>query len=235
MSRWLTRIALAALACLVVAEAALKGCLTYAAAPVDRVIVTSPDSSLRIGLHTVDARLHYEIHRDRTPIVESSRAGILVDGVDLGDAVSMGAVDDYRVGDRANGARVTVTHLASGLRYGVELRAYRDGAAFRMIVPGSETRAPGAASSFKLPNGSVVLSEKRTALPMKAKLPGDAGFVAIMESAPGLPASVAGTITTPWRIVVAVPALDGLANSDIERDLAGGGAGGEVVSRFLPS
>jgi hypothetical protein len=218
MGRWLARIALVVPACMGVAdcmgaaEAALKGSLTYAPPPFDRVVIVGPDSSLRVALYVVDGRIHYDINRNRTPIVDSSRVDILVDGVGLGDGVSFGAVDDYRVGERANGARVTITHRASGVRYGIDLRAYRDGAAFRAIVPG--TRVADAPSSLRLPAGSVVLSEKRAAGTLQAKLPHDGGFVAAMESA-------------PWRIIIVARDLAGLANSEIERDLA-------APTRFLP-
>lgn len=294
MSRRLARIALAALACSPIAGAA----------PIDRVVITSPRATLRIALHAGEGRLLYEVARGRAAVIEPSRAGIVVDGVDLGDGVTLGAVENYRVSDRyswrgthslavdsANGARVTVTHRASGLRYGVDIRAYDEGAAFRTIVPapggadGSAppSRVPDAAAAFRLPAGSIVWShglrdhyeaqyDKRriedvpagdwAAPPVTAKLPGTRGYVAITESdlrsyagmvlqaggervyherlahaAPvgypftlrfgdaeaarlAKPAAIEGTITTPWRVIIAAPDLNTLVNSDIVHNLA---------------
>jgi hypothetical protein len=213
--------------------AALAGCILAAAAPpVDRVILTSPRSSLRLALFVSDGRLSYEVFRRDAKAFEPARAGVVVDGVDLGDGVTMGAVENYRVADEANGARVTVTHLASNVRYGVEIRAYEERAALRTIVPGAGSRVPGSTTMFTLPVGSTVLPRAESALAsVVAKLPGDGGYVAIAESAArSYPvrvvkaegartyrerladpvAAVAGTITTPWRVLLAAPDLETL-------------------------
>jgi alpha-glucosidase len=140
-----------------------------AAPPTDRVIVGSPRNRLQFDLHLVEGRLSYQVTRGDTVAIEPSRLGIVVDGVDLGDGVVIGAVENYGVHDRypwrgvhaeavneARGARVTVMRRAGGPRYGVEIRAFDDGVAFRVIVPGSGARVPDAASAFRLPRGSVV-------------------------------------------------------------------------------
>jgi alpha-glucosidase len=185
------------------------------AAPFDRVILASPNSKVRFDLHLADKQLSYQVFLGQSQAIESSRLGIVVDGVDLGDGVTLGAVENYGVKDRypwhgvhstavdvANGERVTVTHLASGLRYGVDVRAYDGGVAFRVIVPGNGSRMPDAASAFRLPPGAVVWShglrdhyeaqyDKRriedvprgdwAGPPVTAKLAGDAGYIAITE------------------------------------------------------
>jgi alpha-glucosidase len=192
------------------------GVLVSAAPPIDRVIVTGPGATTRIVLLVRDGRLFYEVMRGRLPVIETSRSGIVVDGIDLGDGVTLGAIENYRVDDRspmrgghavaidrANGARVTVTHRVTGIRYGVEMRAYDDGVAFRTIVPGPGARVPDAAAAFTLPAGSLVWSHglrdhyeaqyvkqrvddvpagEWAAPPITAKLPNNAGYVAITES-----------------------------------------------------
>jgi alpha-glucosidase len=186
------------------------------AGPFDRVLLTSPASKVRFDLHLVGGRLSYQVLLGRAPVIEPSPIGIVVDGVDLGEGVTLGAVENYRVDERyawrgvhstatdlANGERVTVTHAATGLPYGVEVRAYDDGVAFRVIVPGTGPRVPDAATSFRLPAGSIVWShglrdhyeaqyDKRriedvplgdwAGPPITAKLPGDLGFLAITEA-----------------------------------------------------
>lgn len=186
------------------------------AGPFDRVLLTSPNSKVRLDLHLDEGRLSYQVLLGHTPAVEPSPIGIVVDGVDLGQGVTIGAVENYRVDDRypwrgvhstavnlANGERVTVTHRASGTRYGVEARAYDDGVAFRVIVPGTGSRVPDAATAFRLPAESIVWShglrdhyeaqyEKRriedvpqgdwVGPPLTARLPRDLGYVAITEA-----------------------------------------------------
>jgi len=265
-------------------------------APLDTVVVTSPSSRVRFQLHVGDGRLQYDVSLGRRAAIELSRAGIVVDGIDLGDGVTLGAVENFRISDRypwrgvhsvainkANGARVTVIHRATGIRYGVEIRAQDDAAAFRVIVPGNGLRVPDAASVFTLPAGSLVWShglrdhyeaqyDKRriedigagewAAPPITARLPDNSGYVAITEAdlrnyagmvlqadggrrfrerlahaAPvgypftlrfgdaeaarlAKPAAVDGTITTPWRVILAAPDLDTLVNSDVVHNLA---------------
>jgi alpha-glucosidase len=192
-------------------------CAVDAAAPsADRVLVISPRSQLRFELRVVDGRLSHTVVRDGTTVIEPSALGIAIDGVNLGEAVEIGAIDNYRVSERypwrgvhaqaineAHGARVTVVHRASARRYGVDVRAYDDGAAFRIVVPGEGTRVPDAASAFTLPAGATVWShglrdhyeaqyDKRriedipsgewAAPPVTARLAANAGYVAITES-----------------------------------------------------
>jgi alpha-glucosidase len=286
MRRWLGRAAVAALAC----------CGVFAAPPLDRAVVVSPGSKVRMDVRAANGMLTYEVSAGGVPVIESSRAGIIVDGTDLGAGAALGAIETYRVNDRypwrgvhgvavdrANGARITVLHRASGLRYGLDVRAYDDGAAFRVMVPGTGSRIPDAASSFRFPAGSIVWShglrdhyeaqyEKRgveeipagdwAAPPVTVKLPGTGGYAAVLEAnlrdyagmvlqadgnrsyrerlahaaPPGYPftlrfgdaeaarlakpAPVDGTITTPWRVVLAASDLNTLVNSDIVHNLS---------------
>jgi alpha-glucosidase len=206
MTRWAGRAAIAAFAC----------SAAFAAPPLDRAVVVSPGSAVRFDVRVADGRLAYEISAAGAPVVEPSRLGIVVNGTDLGEGVALGAVETYRVNhrypwrgvhavaaDRANGARITVLHRTTRLRYGLEVRAYDDGAVFRVIVPGSGQRTPDAAASFRFPTGSFVWShglrdhyeaqyEKRriddipagdwAAPPMTVKLPGTGGYAAVLEA-----------------------------------------------------
>ena len=135
------------------------------------VRVESPHGAVRVTLVADGGRLAQEVRRHGAPVVDRSPLGIRVDGVDLGDGVTIGAVERYRTDeayawrgvhatavDRSRGARVGVRHLATGLSYVVDVRAFDDGVAFRFVVPGAagRRRVPDAASSFVLPAGSVV-------------------------------------------------------------------------------
>jgi alpha-glucosidase len=200
-----------------VSSLAVIALVSAAAAPsTDRVLIVSPRSRVRIDLHHAGGRLAYEVRRGGTTVIESSPLGIVVDGVNLGEGGEIGVVDDYRVSERypwrgvhaeavneARGARVTIIHRPSGLRYAIDVRAYDEGAAFRTIVPGTGSRVPDAASAFTLPAGATVWSHglrdhyeaqyvKRRieevppgdwiAPPVAARLAGDGGYVAIAES-----------------------------------------------------
>jgi alpha-glucosidase len=93
-----------------------------------------------------------------------------VDGVNICDGVKAGKADRYRVNEtypwhgvhstavnRANGARVALTHSGS-TNYTLEARAYNDGVAFRLIVPGADgkSRVPDETTTFRVPPGSTV-------------------------------------------------------------------------------
>jgi alpha-glucosidase len=187
-----------------------------AAPPIDRVLVTSPNGLLMFELQAVDGRISYEVSLRDRPVIQRSALGILVDGVDLGQGVTVGAIESYKIDERypwrgvhaeavnkARGERITINHVASGLRYGIEVRVFDDGVGFRYIVPGAASRVPDAATSFRLPVGSVVWShglgdhyeavyDRRrlediprddwAAPPITASLPGGAGYVAITEA-----------------------------------------------------
>jgi alpha-glucosidase len=103
--------------------------------------------------------------------------------------------------NRCNGS-----HVALSSQWTLDLRACDDGAAFRYVVPGAAgvVRRPDEATAFRFPAGSIVWShdfeghyegmhEKRrvedvvsgdwAAPPLTVKLPGNAGYASVTESA----------------------------------------------------
>lgn len=263
------------------------------------VRVESPRRIVRVELVADGGRLALYAWLNGSPVVDRSPLGIRLDGVDLGDGVTLGAVERYRTDeayawrgvhatavDRSRGARVGVRQLATGTSYVVDVRAFDDGMAFRLVVPGAagQRRLPDAASSFVLPAGSVVwyhglnaghyedLYVRRpieevpsgdwAAPPVTFRLPVGRGYASLTESALrdyagmalqadgarglrvrlahdapasypfrlrygheeekrlAIPASVEGTITTPWRVVIIGRDLDALVNSDVVHNLA---------------
>ena len=185
--------------------------------------------------------------------------------------------------NRCRGSRISVTSAETP--WTLDARACDDGAAFRYVVPGDATaaRTPDEATLFRFPTGSTVwthdfeghyegIHAKRSvtdvpagewaAPPLTVKLPRDAGYVSVTESAlmgyGGLalradgqrgfaarlgheepvsypfrlrykpedidrlskPAVIAGTITSPWRVVIAGRTLNALVNADIVHNLA---------------
>jgi alpha-glucosidase len=263
-----------------------------------RTEVTSPDGRIRFALLARDNRLFYDVAFKGRSVIETSPLGIVVDGVNLSRDAMVGVVENQKgneaypwygvhavAADRFNGARVAVRHRASATGYTIEVRAFNDGVGFRFVVPGrdDQNRVPDAATSFTVPDGSLVwvadlnrghyeevqtrkpvadvASGEWAAPPMTVKLPGGLGYAAITEAAltgyAGMalqgdghrgfnvrlghavpasypftlrykedvdrlakPASIRGTITTPWRVVMIGADLNALVNSDVVHNLA---------------
>jgi alpha-glucosidase len=156
--------------------------LTMAApAPIDAVddpvalpiTVASPNSAIKLDLSVrSENRLSYRITMNGHPVVELSRAGIIVDGVNLGDGASVTSVERTRhderfrtrgvhsvAVDRYTGATVALLHQPTGGHYAMEIRAFDDGVAFRYVVPAAQatdTRVPDEATVFNFPPRSTV-------------------------------------------------------------------------------
>jgi alpha-glucosidase len=195
----------------------LIGLLPAVPAGAAPVSIASPDGKVTIVLDVGrDGRLVWRTTLDGRIVIEPSRLGILVDSVDLGSGVELGKTDRYRVDEkyswngvhstgvnRSNGARIMVRHRASATTFTVDARAADDAVAFRIVVEGTGRRVPDAATSFRIPAGSIVWShglrdhyealyERRSiedlregewaAPPITVKLPGNAGYAAITEA-----------------------------------------------------
>jgi len=275
------------------ALAAALLCLAAAARP-ETASVESPGRRVRIAVTETAGVLTYLVTLQGRPVVDSSPLGILIDGVDLGQAARITRVERYSTDvrypwrgahseavDRSNGARLSVAHGSSA--WVLELRAFDAAAAFRLVVPGTGDHVPDAASGFRLPAGTTVwfhgprnhyegLYQRRLASsvaagewaapPVTFMLPSGAGYGSITEAvlrdyagmmlqADGkggllerlghavpasypytlrygednakrlaVPATLSGTITTPWRVVLAGLDLDTLVNSDAIHALA---------------
>ena len=104
-------------------------------------------------------------------MVDWSRAGIVVDGVNLTEGVQIGR--DTRSTTNQNYATRGVHALAhdrsgnlvielrprSGAPFTMAVRAFNDGVGFRFVVPGRGSRIPDETTTFKLPPGSTTWSE----------------------------------------------------------------------------
>ena len=135
----------------------------------DRV-VASPKGDLAFHLlNGAEGSLQYELVSGSATIIEPSRIGIVVDGIDLGQGALVETVETYDINerytsrgvhsvaiDRCRGAKFSLLHKPSDTRFVLEVRAFDDGVAFRHIVPGAGARTPDAAIEFKIPSGSNV-------------------------------------------------------------------------------
>jgi alpha-glucosidase len=178
--------------------------------------IGSPDGTIRVVLdRTPDGQLTWGVTSKGQQVIEPSTIGIVVDGVNLGAGGRQRGLRYYEGSEtyawrglksqavnRFNGARIALT-AGRDTTYTVDLRVANDWVAFRHIVPGTGTRVPDAASTFRFPAGSIVWShglrnhyedvyERRrvddvprgdwAAPPITVKLPGSAGYAAITEA-----------------------------------------------------
>ena len=254
--------------------------------------VASPNGQLVFTLLGNPERLTFRVTLGGTTMLEPSAIKFLLDGFDLGSGVVLekterGEIDEtypwhgaHRTAvNRAHTATLSFTHDLSMTKFRVEVRAFDDAVAYRIVVPGAEheRRTPEELSEFIVPAGATawfhdlaghyeaeykqmkiddVPAGQWGAPPMTLQLPGGAGYMALTEANlvdyPGMafeadgrrgwivglghrqplnypyelrygreaarrlgqPAAIEGTITTPWRVVIAGRDLNALVNSD---------------------
>lgn len=195
----------------------MSGCRSGLAAMHD-VIVVGPDGGVGFELLWRDApRLQYRATLFGESAIEVSSLGILVDGLDLGVGAVAERTERYELDEtfpcrgvhstgvnRCRGARVFFRHSETNTPFIVEVRVFDDGVAFRHLVPGEGDRVPDEATTFAVPEGSVVWyhdfhghyegsHERRmiedvatldwAAPPLTLKLPGSRGYASITEGA----------------------------------------------------
>lgn len=131
--------------------------------------VASPDNNIQVSVSVVSGRLTYSVSYKGSPAIEASPLGTIVNGVDLGQGVTLGTTTTYSANttfpwrgthataiDHYNGRRYPVTHT-SGAAYTFDVRVFDDGVAFSYLVAGTGSRTvDGEATAFKFPTGSTV-------------------------------------------------------------------------------
>ena len=133
--------------------------------------VASPDGRLILRVSQDENSLTWTVRAGSTPVIETSRIGIVVDGHDLGTGANFTGSDAYTVDDsfpmrgavsevryRARARRIRVHHRATATEYTIDVRVSNDAAAARIVVPGSNRRVPDAGMTFTIPAGSTVWS-----------------------------------------------------------------------------
>src|SRR5216117_3514974 len=173
--------------------------------------VSSPNGAIDLQLSADSARLTYSVTFRGRPVIESSPLGILVDGANLGEEVTLGKVESYHSNDRfpSRGVHAEAVARFRGARIVLpqcilDVRAFDDGIAFRSVVPGTGSRVPDEATAFILPAGSTVwyhdlnghyegthtrkdIAEVQAgewaAPPLTFKLPDGGGYASITEAA----------------------------------------------------
>jgi alpha-glucosidase len=134
-----------------------------------QVVLASPNGKVQARIEAGEnGSLCYSVTRKGITMVSRSRMGVTRDGIDLGEAVLLGrpvfsAIDEtYPILGGKRMARnyaqaVTLPIESAKVKYKLEARAYNDGFAWRILVPGvGRHRVQGEASSWTLPFASKV-------------------------------------------------------------------------------
>ena len=139
--------------------------------------LTSPDGTVVLKL-TSDTENHlvYSVSGNGQPRLEPARAGVMVDGKDLGAGAVAGTPTTRRISEVFpwRGNKTTGTNLceaseilmrsANGAEWILEARVFNDGAAFRFRIPGSGPRRLGGESTcWQLPRESTLWFQTDTA------------------------------------------------------------------------
>jgi alpha-glucosidase len=135
------------------------------------IAVTSPNGFVQFRVVQIDAAsLGFEVRfRDR-PVLETSPLSLNVDGVELTVGATVGKVETYELDEkypwhgghaeatnRCRGARIGIEHAANKSGCTLDIRAYDDGVAFRIVVPGGDkARIPDEGTTFVVPAGTTV-------------------------------------------------------------------------------
>ena len=130
--------------------------------------VASPNGKIVFRLLDRDPDcLRYQISFGNEPVIESSRIGIVIDGVNLDQGARVEKIEQYEINEQypclgvhstatnhCRGAKFYLLHPDTHTRFVLEVRAFDDGVAFRHIVPGTGLRTPDAATEFTIPRGA---------------------------------------------------------------------------------
>src|SRR4030095_2723957 len=153
-------------------SAAVSAPILFAAIPLahasaNNLKVVSLNGKIRFELDFAASGLTYRVIFNKQPAIETSRLGIIVDGVDLSQNATLGRVEHYHFRESfpsrcvhsvarnvCNGARISLS--SKDTRFKLDVRAFDDGVAFRFVVPGAGRRVPEEASTFVLPADSTV-------------------------------------------------------------------------------
>jgi alpha-glucosidase len=145
---------------------ALLGCLRLVA-----LEITGPDAAVKFRLETDAAgQLRYAVEAFGRPRLLPARAGILVDGRDLGAGLELGdpvtrALDETfpwrgpknRATNRCVAAEIPIRPRDGGPAWTLEVRVFNDGAAFRYRVPAQgERHIAGESTTWQVPPGATL-------------------------------------------------------------------------------
>jgi alpha-glucosidase len=180
--------------------------------------VASPDNAVSLRVNVADQQLTLSATFKGQPVLDPSPLKMLLDGAEISRDVALGEATRGEVHEtfatrgwhneariHGNTLSVALAHQKTNTRYTLELRAYNDGVAFRLVIPesGGAARAPDEKTVFTVPAASTVwyhdlywhyegIHAKKDAAeisagewaapPLTFKLPNGAGYAVITEA-----------------------------------------------------
>lgn len=181
--------------------------------------VASPDGSIVLQINGKDNALSYNVKKAGNVVLAEAPIRMTIDGAELCTAVSVLSSDTYKTDntypirgshsvavDKSNGLLLKLKNESLKTDFALEARAYNDGVAFRLILPGDKNRVrtPDEHTVFTPVSGSRVwyhdmychyegLHQKKevsaitkgewAAPPVTVQLPGNMGYLCFTEAA----------------------------------------------------
>jgi alpha-glucosidase len=144
--------------------------VTVSAQAAQTLVVTSPDGHVALTLSLEAGGLRYEAALDRRTVLEKAPVGICAEGVNAA-AVKFGKMRRYRIDDTypwygvhsmahesGEGVEIPLMGSDGAEAFALEARAYDNGIAFRLKLPGGKARIPQETTGFRPVEGSSVWS-----------------------------------------------------------------------------
>lgn len=133
-------------------------------------IINSPDAKIEFKLTTTNSKLFYSVTYDKTPVIESSAMGLIVNGYVFGENLSIVNVKKDKLNEtytyrgvhskainRYNSGEVSLRNM---FPFKVEVRVFNDGVAFRYILNSKgAARVEKDITEFILPAGCILWSQ----------------------------------------------------------------------------
>ena len=264
------------------------------ASAADTTNIASPDGKLQFKLFTKNNQLFFNVSFKNTKVIDNSPLIFTLDEQLITENIKKGPGKKYSINERypwlgahaeavnhCNGLQIPITK--NKLNYSINVRVFNNGAAFKFIIPGTESmnRIPDESTVFNIPAASTVwyhdmemhyesvhnkkpitqlqkgewvappgtfkLPQGIYAAITEADLKGFPGFSLEANGENGLvmrlpqhqptsypyrlryspedtsrlkkPASITGTITTPWRVIIVGEDLNAMVNNDMVHNL----------------
>ena len=138
--------------------------------------ISGPNEQVRLGLKTdSDGHLMYAVHSAGQTRLAWAKAGIVVDGRDLGAKVEIGEPTKRSISEtfawRGNKtlatnhcevAKIPLRTTAGGRRWMLEVRVFDDGAAFRYrVASAGQSRVRGESTAWQVPPDCAAMAADR--------------------------------------------------------------------------
>jgi alpha-glucosidase len=142
--------------------------IALSAIAADTTMVKSPDGKIVFRLFTVDGRLSFSIHHINKTVIEPSSLSMTINNISITKDIKTGKSRAYQLNEQYPwlGAHSTVINRCNGVRmqilhnqypYTLDIRAYNDGAAFRITLDKEIQGAiPDEETVFNIPAGSSI-------------------------------------------------------------------------------